>query len=164
MVELTTPGPRDRYLNLMCGSGTLLIERLLRLPAEIALGLDVSPEAISASRENSDAAGLTGRTRLIRADARATGLPTGSFSSITSDLPYGNEHGSRSLNTDLYRSVLREATRLCRARGCMVLLTQDVASLTAVRRVLQVGWRVIDERRIVQRRYRPLCLTLRRSG
>ena len=164
MVELSRPRREQRYLNLMCGAGTLLIERLLRRGAASAVGLDNSPEALAASRRNLAAAGLAERVKLIRGDARATGLPGGAFGAVTADLPWGGLQGSRGANRALYGAVLAEAARLCRAGGMMVLLTQDSAALRAALEEPPPAWDVLDERRIVQRSYRPLCLTLRRRG
>ena len=162
MVELSRPRRQQRYLNLMCGGGTLLIERLLRRGAATAVGLDNSPEALAASRGNLAAAGLAERVRLVRGDARATGFPGGAFDAVTADLPWGERHGSRGSNRALYGATLAEAARLCRAGGTMVLLTQDSAALRAALAEQPPAWDVLDERRIVQRSYRPLCLTLQR--
>ena len=164
MVELTRPRREQRYLNLMCGGGTLLIERLLRRGAEAAVGVEISPEALAASRENLAAAGLAERAQLVRGDARATGFPGGAFDAVTADLPWGELQGSRESNRDLYRGTLAEAARLCRAGGIMVVLTQDSAALRAALAEQQPTWEILDERRIVQRGYRPLCLTLQRRG
>ncbi len=163
MVELARPKRGDRCLNMMCGGGTLLIERLLRQRTRMAVGIDISAAAISACRENVEAAGLAHCLQLIAGDVRAVEFPAASFDSITADLPYGKEHGSRASNVSLYRDALQEAARLCRAGGMMVLLTQDVASLKAVLPEVQRHWNVVDERRIVQRGYRPLCMTLQKK-
>jgi tRNA G10 N-methylase Trm11 len=102
-------------------------------------------------------------TRLITGDARSVEFPDASFDVVTSDLPYGEEHGSRASNVFLYRESLKEAARLCRTGGIMVILTQDIPSLNDVLPELQLNWNVIDERRIVQREYHPLCMTLQRK-
>ena len=128
------------------------------------MGVEISPEALAASRDNLAAAGLAERARLVRGDARATGFPGGAFDAVTADLPWGELHGSREPNRDLYRAVLAEAARLCRASGIMVVMTQDSAALRAALAEQQPAWEALDERRIVQRGYRPLCLTLRRRG
>ena len=56
---------RRSVLNLMCGSGTLLIERLLMAPARLAVGVDIDQESLSYCAENLDAAGLRGRANLL---------------------------------------------------------------------------------------------------
>ncbi len=162
MVELSRPQRGDKYLNIMCGSGTLLIERLLRLPACLAVGLDRSARAVAAGRENAVAAGLAGRLQFIVGDARAVDFPEASFNVVTADLPWGQLLGSKEANRPLYRAALAEAARLCRRGGTMVLLTQDTPALKAALPQLEQSWQIIDERRIMQRGYRPLCLSLER--
>ena len=164
MVELTRPRREQRCLNLMCGGGTLLIERLLRRGADAAVGLDISREALTASRGNLAAAGLAERVQLVHGDARATGFPGASFDAVTADLPWGELQGSHGTNRDLYGATLAEAGRLCRPGGILVVLTQDIPALQAALTELRPAWEVLDERRIVQRGGRPLCLTLRRRG
>ena len=163
MVELSRPRREQRYLNLMCGGGTLLVERLLRRGAAAAVGLDISGEALAASRQNLAAAGLAERVHLLQGDAAATGLPGDSFDAVTADLPWGERRGPRGSNRALYGATLAEAARLCRAGGILVALTQDSAALRAALAERPPAWEVLDERRIVQRSYRPLCLTLRRG-
>ena len=41
LVRLTHPNPRDVYLNIACGSGTLLAERLLAGPSRQIIGCDI---------------------------------------------------------------------------------------------------------------------------
>jgi len=162
MVELARPKRGDRYLNIMCGSGTLLIERLLRQRTRIAVGVEISETAISACMENAEAAGVADRLQLITGDARDIEFPDGSFDVVTSDLPYGKHHGSGPSNISLYRDSLVEAARLCRIGGMMVILTQDIPSLKTILPEIDDTWMMIDEREIVQRGYRPFCITLQK--
>ena len=46
MMRLTHPSVSDRVLNLACGSGTLLIERLFLAPARLAIGCDPDQRAL----------------------------------------------------------------------------------------------------------------------
>lgn len=163
MVELTRPKPGDRYLNLMSGSGTLMIERLLRLRARTVVGIDSSEKATEACRANIEAAGYGDHIQVLQDDARSTGLPDASFNVITSDLPYGEKLGERQTNVDLYRDVLLEADRLCRSGGRLVFLSQDIGALSTVLKEMHSRWTTLDERRIVQRDFRPLCVSLKKN-
>ena len=58
MVALSAPNPADRYLNLACGSGTLLVERLALGPARLAVGCDNAAGPLDCARANLRAAGL----------------------------------------------------------------------------------------------------------
>ena len=65
MIELTHPQPEDRFFNLMCGSGTLLVERLLRAPLLAAAGCDTDPHALRCAADNLDAAGAAELAQLF---------------------------------------------------------------------------------------------------
>ena len=69
--DLTQPKFADRYLNIMCGSSSILIERLLDQKAALAVGCDLNPEAIIASEDNLDAADLFADLLFGRWDAIA---------------------------------------------------------------------------------------------
>jgi len=162
MIELSQPRREDRFLNLMCGGGTLLIERHLRQRAARLVGLDSSAEAIAASRVNALAAGLT--PELLVADARACGLPAGLFDVIVADLPYGRIHGKREDNALLYEQTLAEAGRLCQIGGRSVFISEDVGALNRALKAERRRWDILDERTVVQRAMRPRCITLRRRS
>ncbi|MEJ2754186.1 MAG: hypothetical protein P8169_16155, partial [Chloroflexota bacterium] len=52
MVHLTDPSPDDVFLDPMCGSGTILLERLHAGPYQNILGGDISQESVEATRLN----------------------------------------------------------------------------------------------------------------
>lgn len=126
VVAATAPTADDRYLNIGCGSGTLLVERLVGGPAQRAIGCDTSPEALACARANLEAAGLAGRCELQPWDARALPLPDASVSVITADLPFGHRVGSHAENVELYPALLREAARVARPGARVALLSHEV--------------------------------------
>lgn len=126
MAALTRPANSDVYLNLGCGSGTLLIERLLIGPARRAVGCDLSAEALACARANVAAAGLAARCELTAWDARALPLPDGSVGAITADLPFGHLVGSHAENLALYPALLAEAARVARPDARCALLSHEV--------------------------------------
>src|SRR6266536_1144258 len=99
MVELSRPRASDRVLNLMCGSGTILVERLAHGPAALAAGCDL------------DAAGLADAAALARMDATALALRDVACKVLLADLPYGHRMGTHEANAALYPAVLAEAAR-----------------------------------------------------
>lgn len=157
MVELSQPRRRDRFLNAMCGSGTILIERLARAKLTCAWGVDDSPLALDAARQNSRRAGLQERIGLLRADARNLPFLADYFDVVCADLPWGESHGDRSSNTALYRDTFAEAHRVCRESGKLILLTQDRDSLAALNEEIDRSWSMTEERTFVQRGFRPVC-------
>ena len=52
MVLLTQPTPQDKFLNLGCGSGTLLVERIQQGPARRVIGCDIDPAALNHAQAN----------------------------------------------------------------------------------------------------------------
>lgn len=126
MALLTAPGPDDRFLNIGCGSGSLLIERLLLGPARWAVGCDIDPGALECARANLAAAGLTARGQLQPWDATALPLHDASVDAICADLPFGHLVGSHEENLTLYPAILGEAARVARPGSHCVLLSHEV--------------------------------------
>lgn len=157
MVELTAPTPRDRFLNVMCGAGTILIERLLRGPAAAALGVDAAPGALQAARRNGSAARVA--ATWLHGDARHLPLRGGTFDAVCADLPWGEAQGERRQNTDLYAATFAEVRRLCRRGARFVALTQDRAALAAAHHIHEASWEPAGERTFVQRGFESLCAT-----
>jgi 23S rRNA G2445 N2-methylase RlmL len=126
MALLTRPQPNDIYLNLGCGSGTLLIERLAAGPARRAIGCDTSQAALACAEENVAAAGLAGKAELQPWDMGALPLPDGSVDALTVDLPFGNLVGSHHQNMALYPRMLAEAGRVARPDARFVIITHEM--------------------------------------
>jgi len=126
MMSLTEPENRDRVVNLACGSGTLLIERLALKPVRTALGCDVNIEALTCARENLVASGYAAPVTLVRCDAGRVPLPTGWATTVCVDLPFGMLVGSHQSNETLYPRLLAEAGRLTLVGGRLVAITQEV--------------------------------------
>lgn len=157
MVELSEPRRHDRFLNVMCGSGTMLIERVQRTRLVCAWGVDNSALALNAARTNSQHAEVQDRIGLLRADARDLPFPSDYFHVVCADLPWGATHGKRSSNTALYRGTLDEALRVVHGSGKLIILTHDTESLEALGEHISRSWDMVAERTFVQRGFRPVC-------
>lgn len=144
VVELTGPHPDDRFLNALCGSGTLLIERLLRMPTASAVGCEISGLALDAAEQNLRAAGLTGKVTLLAADAAALPYADASFDVLCADLPWGQLVGSHEDNRDLYPAVLAELTRLAAPGARLALVTQQPRLLEDVLAAQADQWLPIE--------------------
>lgn len=123
---ISKPSPEDVFLNIACGSGSILIERAGLIPVKLAIGCDINEEALHCARENVRASRLTGRVYLAPWDARALPLPDGSVDVIASDLPFGHYVGTHQENLALYPEVLAEAARVLNPKGRCVFLTHEV--------------------------------------
>jgi tRNA (guanine6-N2)-methyltransferase len=164
MVELSGPRPGDRVLNPMCGSGTLLVERLARGRAALAAGCDLDPAALDASRANLEAAGVARSVALARMDAAALGLAGASFDAVLVDLPYGHRMGSHERNAALYPAVLAEAARVTRPDGALVTVTHELRLFERCLKAQAHRWRVERSLQVYQKGHHPVVHLLRRRG
>lgn len=164
LVELTTPVRGDRFLNLMCGSGTIMIEALERFAAATMVGVDNSPTALTAAARNCAAAGVRERSLLLRADVRRLPFADGSFDKLCVDLPWGESVGTRQSNVSLYRDTFVESHRLCQADGKLVVYTQDEGAINALGQEVARDWQLLEERRFVQRGFQPRCRVYGKRG
>jgi ubiquinone/menaquinone biosynthesis C-methylase UbiE len=162
MVELSRPRRSDRVLNLMCGSGTILVERLARAPAALAAGCDLDPAALAGTRVNLDAAGLGAAAALSRMDATALAFRGGSFQVLLADLPYGHRMGSHEANAALYPAVLAEAARVTEPGGVMVLVTHELRLFQRCLADAERWWSVQRSVQVYQKGHHPVVYLLRR--
>jgi tRNA (guanine6-N2)-methyltransferase len=140
MMSLTQPSDRDRVLNLACGSGTLLIERLSLGPLCRALGCDIDTSALVCAHENLIASGDGAAVSLLRCDAGRLPLPDGWATAACADLPFGMLVGSHQSNEELYPRLLAEAGRLVTAEGRFVVITQEVRLFERTLSAQEVHW------------------------
>jgi tRNA (guanine6-N2)-methyltransferase len=146
MAFLTQPKPEDIYLNLACGSGTLLIERLAQEEAASVMGYDLDETALECARRNVEAAGLTDRVSLRVGDIRSLPLPDKSVDAICADLPFGHLVGSHEDNLTLYPEVLGEAARVIKTGGRCVFISHEVRLMDS----LLDGSKVWDTEQVIR--------------
>jgi tRNA (guanine6-N2)-methyltransferase len=161
-VAMTRPRPRDRVLNLMCGSGTLLVERFARGRPALAVGCDLDAAALAGARRNLAAAGLGGSVGLARIDATALGFLDGRFSVLLADLPYGHRMGSHRDNAALYPAVLREAARVAAPGAAVALVTHELRLFERCLPAAGRWWSVERAVQVWQKGHHPKVYVLRR--
>ena len=164
MIALTAPSPDDVVLNLACGSGTLLIERLLAGRARQAIGCDTDAASLDCARANLRAAGLDRAAQLEGWDAGALPLEHASVSMICVDLPFGQLIGSHRENQEFYPRVFAEAARVARPDARMVLLTHEVRLLERTAEHFAQQWRLLDLLRVRSGGMTPAVALLRRTN
>lgn len=164
MIELTAPQAQDRFFNLMCGSGTLLIERLLRAPVQAAAGCDSDAAALRCAGENLRAAGAETLAQLFPMDARQLELPEGSIDVLCADLPWGQRTGSHEGNLTLYPQVLVEAARVAAAGARAVFITHEIRLMERVLRDCAGLWTLQQEVKVFQGGLHPRIYLLTRRG
>jgi 23S rRNA G2445 N2-methylase RlmL len=112
MVDLTYPQPDDRYLNLMCGSGTLLVERGMVGLAEIMVGTELETDNLAMTKTHLQESEVT--AFLVNDNDKQLPFPDKSFNKIVADFPWGQfvqaEAGIYALYADTFKEVERVAT------------------------------------------------------
>lgn len=167
MNELVGLGHRDSYLNLLSGSGTLLIERALRAPAARLVGFDIEPEAVACAGANASAARVSGRVEWLVGDVTdeqfiARVGASGGFDALTADAPWGDAVGAHALNRKLYPRLLTAAAALARPRAKFCVLSHEVKLLRSVV-AAQSEWRVERELQVAHGGHNPLLLLLAKA-
>lgn len=124
-----------RVLDLFAGTGALGVEALSR-GAAMCLFVEEAAEARGIIRDNVEAFGLTGRSKIFRRDATDLG-EVGTiqpFDLVFADPPYGQGLGERALASALAGGWV--------APGALVILEEAADA----RFVLPAGYSVADER------------------
>ena len=162
MIDLSDPQSDDRFFNPMCGSGTLLIERALRGPAQVIGGCDIDPEALRCAQQNIAAADLADQVEAFEMDATALDIPDRVFDVICADLPWGQLSGSHVSNADLYPAALAEFARVA-APGCrLVALTHEVTLFESVLERFADRWHLRTVQMVYQGGLHPRIYLLER--
>ncbi len=155
-------GARGSYLNLMCGSGTLLVERALAGPGGLLVGVDVSSAAVDCARRNLAAAGVRGAELVVDDVSRPGFAVPGAFDVVAADAPWGDAVGDHAANEALYRALLAAARRHLAPGGRFALLSHEVRLVERLLR--EGGWRPVEARRVEHGGHRPLLLVLEDAG
>ncbi len=163
MVRMTTPTPLDRFLNICCGSGTLLAERLLFGEAQSALGCDLDWDALGYARENLTAAGVIGQAELETWDATDMPLEPASCDVIVSDIPFGQLMGTHATNLLLYPALIAETARVAAPGARLALLTHE---LRLMERALwdEPRWKIEAVMRVQSSGMTPAVFVARRTA
>jgi 16S rRNA G966 N2-methylase RsmD len=156
MNDLAVMKSTDRYLNAMCGSGTLLIEKTLTAQA---VGIDFSAKALECARHNLQSAHV--QAELLQADARQLPFETSAFEVITADLPWGDAVGSHEKNATLYPAFLQEMARVATKNARLVILTQDIKLFEKI--VKSSSWKILESHRVYHGGHYPRMYVLCRS-
>lgn len=160
MALLSQPTPDDVVVNLCCGSGSLLVERLLAERAHSALGVDVNTSALRCAGENLGAAECS--AGLLRADGRRLPLGDTSADVLLADLPFGQLVGTHAENVALYPALLAEAARVARPDGRFVLITHEIRLMESLLSKSQV-WSTRNVLKITLRGLHPRIYVLRKQ-
>lgn len=154
IVEASGPTPADTIVDLTCGSGTIVLERLARGPAAHIVAIDIDADALDRFRANQRAARFKGHVDLRCDDLRNLPATGERFDVLWCNLPWGERSGSHDENDVLYPDVLRVAREVATADARFLVLTQDLRRFD--RALATSGaWDVADRWRFFQKGHRP---------
>ncbi|NXQ61352.1 THUM2 protein, partial [Anthoscopus minutus] len=121
MASLAGISAGARVLDPMCGLGTILLEAAKEWPEACYWGADISDLQLEGADGNIRTAGLMDKIELLRASVKALPLPSESFDSVISDIPFGNKFKTTS-DAQLLPDILQEMERVLCVGGTLVLL------------------------------------------
>ena len=160
MVDFVGAGPEDRFLNAMCGSGTLLIERRAAGRAARLVGVDLDADALACAEANVRESGFKG-IELSQGDATGLDFPAGSFDVILADLPWGDAVGTHSVNASLYPAFLTEMARVGTPGARCAVLTHEIKLFERVLKG-QKAWALVNSLRVAHSGHHPRMYGLER--
>lgn len=163
MIASTQPLANDVCLNLMCGSGSLMIERALHSSAAQIIGCDIDRLALNCALRNIHAANCAENIQLFHADVTQLPFPEGYFDKLYADLPFGQLMGSHRENVRLYPAVLQEAARVAKPRAILALITHEVRLMENLLRHNDM-WQVQQIIKVSLRGLHPQIFLLRKTG
>ena len=163
MIAMTNPHSTDRFLNMMCGSGTLLVERLAYGPATVVVGVDIEVDALRGTLKNTEQGDISQRVLLLATDATQLPFLESSFNVICADLPWGQLVGTHEQNSDLYPRFLREAARIATPSAKLIVLTHEIALFERVLQEFNHLWRIEEIVKVFQGGLHPRIYMLRRE-
>ncbi|KAL2308534.1 hypothetical protein Nmel_001579 [Mimus melanotis] len=134
-------------LDPMCGLGTILLEAAKEWPEACYWGADISDSQLEGADGNIRTAGLMDKIELLKASVKALPLPSESFDSVISDIPFGKKFKTTK-DAQLLPDILQEMERWqLRHQQCCILHRQREARkdrhltfiFPVLARVLRVG-------------------------
>jgi 23S rRNA G2445 N2-methylase RlmL len=127
MIHLTQPAEDDIFLDPMCGSGTLLMERRFAGVYDQMLAGDIVRDHVWATRQNVEALRKEPPGNFSTLQTNATQLPlaTGSITKVATNLPFGKQIGSPKALKKLYPAFFRELERVLGGNGRAIVLSSE---------------------------------------
>lgn len=159
LYDLTGIKKGDRLINVMSGSGTLLIEAGQRHKLSRIVGVENNDEVLKISEKHIRNAMLK-EIEIFNMDAQSLEFPDDSFDVALADLPWGENIGERSQNETLYLNTLKELKRVLVSNGKIGLITQDIRNIEHV--IKTVGFTILHRRKVYQGGFHPEIFILKK--
>ena len=122
MTTLVRSRSNERVLNMCCGSGTLMVERLGLGGAASVTGVDIDTGALLCADANLRTLGHSASVSLLQADCANLPLPDACMDTITADLPFGMLPHDYDISS-LYHAALAESARVAKPNASLVVIT-----------------------------------------
>ncbi|HUR76410.1 MAG TPA: methyltransferase [Acidimicrobiales bacterium] len=157
IVQATNPQPTDRFLDMMCGSGTLLVERLMAGRVSQVVGYDIDPGALDKTRVHLRNAAIRGaKVELRNEDVLGA---VGEFDKLVVNPPWGTSVGSHAENATLYPALLEAAARMAAPHATLCVLTHEIKIFESAL-ADQPRWSLADEHRVFGKGHWPRLYVL----
>lgn len=160
LMMLSKPAEDDIFLDPMCGSGTILLERASWRQYRKIIGGDLKQKYLLGAKQNIDASGQKDIS-LTRWDVRCgIALKSDSVTHIATNLPFGRRVGNREANEGLYQALLMECFRVLKNGRIAVMYTNDRSSMSTV--LKNTAFKVETSFPVVQGILHPFVYVLRK--
>ncbi len=116
LIRISKPDKADVFYDPFCGAGTIPRERSYMQSRRI-LASDINPAAVACAKHN-----LPEHIKVFQCDARDLKVKDRSIDVIVSNIPWGKQIEVENI-TDLYTDFFREAGRVLKDKGRIVILT-----------------------------------------
>lgn len=163
MLRLLAPERNDSLLNLMCGSGSLMIEAVNNHKLELVVGCDTNKEMLEKAKVNIETANLNGKIMLLQSDISALPFANRTFELVCADPPWGERIGQRKDNEVLYENLLTAIELYTTHAGRAVLITQDISSLMKAFEKIKSNWIITNQLKVFQGGFHPTITVLQRQ-
>ena len=125
MVHLSEPDKDDVFVDPMCGSGTILLERLAVGPYRRLYGGDIEPERVEATKKNLFQKAWIKSVLVRQWDVHQLPLNTYEVDKVVTNLPFGKQISQGQDLAELYSAFFAELSRVLKPNGRAVLLTSE---------------------------------------
>ena len=157
LYDLAEPKKDDKLLNVMCGSGTILIEAGFRRKLSRIVGIDNDNNVLEMCKKHIENSKLT-NIEIFNMDARELNFEDDEFDIALSDFPWGENIGNIKDNFSLYNQTLKELSRVVKRGGNIGIITQDIKNLELV--IKSLNLKVIEKRKVYQGGFYPYIVIL----
>jgi len=160
MIHLLGVNSSDTFLNIVCGSGTIMIECLDYINAQRVIGCDIDWNVLQCAKENIHAS-ADRSAQLLQNDAIRLSMADCSIDKLAADLPFGQLVGSHDENIELYPVLLQEAARVAKHGARFAVITHE---MQLMRHILskQGDWHLQQEIKITLSGLHPRIFVLER--